>query len=214
MLVNTSKLSLLLAWEPMTSNDINTHFWMPSGNIFSIIPEVNNDGERNFIEVTWEELPSIDYAVLSYQWGQDWHSILRHILQGPNPVRAEWIWIDSICLDQTDRRKMETIKRSNEIYFNAKEYHLIEMGALTRGWVLFELASVNVPPIIHNSNIVCPTARGLIKESVEGGFEGSGFSYPNDKVAVRKNIVKLHGSVAIFNEGIIAIVNQILGRRR
>eukprot|EP01036_Dinobryon_divergens_P022971 gene22971-31277_t len=115
MLVNTSKLSLLLAWEPMTSNDINTHFWMPSGNIFSIIPEVNNDGERNFIEVTWEELPSIDYAVLSYQWGQDWHSILRHILQGPNPVRAEWIWIDSICLDQTDRRKMETIKRSKTI---------------------------------------------------------------------------------------------------
>ena len=211
MLVNTSKLSLLLAWEPMTSHDINSHFWMPSGNIFSIIPEVNNDRERNFIEVTWEELPSIYYAVLSYQWGQDWHSILRHILYGPNPVRAEWIWIDSICLDQTDPRKMETIRRSDEIYSNAKEYHLIEMGALTRGWVLFELASVTVQPIIHNSNIDDPTARGLIRDSVRRGFEHSGFSVEDDRVVVREKIVRRYTSVADFNLQIRAIVDQILG---
>jgi len=210
MLVNTASLKFLWDWVAMNSNQIKDFFWMVSGNIFSIIPKVNNDGVSNFREVTWEELPSAYYAVLSYQWEQDWHSILRHILQ-LNPVTAEWIWVDSICLDQTDPRRMETIRRSDEIYSNANEYHLIEMGALTRGWIHFELASKTVPPIIHNSKIYDPAARNLIRDSVRRGFEYSGFTVEDDRVEVRKKIVERYTSVANFNEVIIEFVNQILG---
>ena len=210
MLVNTASLKFLWDWVAMNSKQIKDFFWMVSGNIFSIIPEVNNDGVPNFRRVTWKELPSAYYAVLSYQWEQDWHSILRHILQ-LNPVTAEWIWIDSICLDQTDRRRMETIRRSDEIYSNANEYHLIEMGALTRGWIHFELASKTAPTIIHNSIIYDPATRKLIRDSVRRGFEYSGFTVEDDRVEVRKKIVERYTSVENFNEVIIAIVNQILG---
>ncbi len=46
---------------------------------------------------------------------------------------------------------MATIRRSDEIYLHSKEYHLMEVGYLTRGWVLFELSSVpkTLLPITH-----------------------------------------------------------------
>ena len=35
-------------------------------------------------------------------------------------MSAQWFWIDIFCLDQQHPDKMETIKRSNEIYALAK----------------------------------------------------------------------------------------------
>ena len=65
--------------------------------------------------------------------------------------------------------------------------------------------------VTHNSNIVCPTARGFIRDSVRRGFEHSGFSVEDDRVLVREKIVRRYTSVADFNLQIRAIVDQILG---
>ena len=35
-------------------------------------------------------------------------------------------WVDVLRLDQTSFEKMSTIKRSDELYFNAKEFHVME----------------------------------------------------------------------------------------
>ena len=69
-------------------------------------------------------------------------------------VKADFIWIDVFCLNQLDGNRVTTIRRVDEIYYNAHEYHLIELGSVFRGWILFELASARegVLPIVHTSN--------------------------------------------------------------
>eukprot|EP01035_Chromulina_nebulosa_P069502 gene69502-biopygen36592 len=136
MLVRTASLGRLLDRDDMTSEDILNNIWLQSGNIFSLL------SRDEFMEATWEDLAGLTYAVISYQWTQPWHSMVKFLLFSKTKVRADWLWIDCLCLDQTDNNKMATISRSDEIYLNAKEYHLIEIGSLTRGWVLFELSSV------------------------------------------------------------------------
>jgi hypothetical protein len=106
--------------------------------------------------------------------------------------------------------KMATISRSDEIYLNAKEYHLVEIGSLTRGWVLFELSSVNLMPIVHIST-QDPALKEVIKKHLSStGFEGSKFKVEADRDFVRKKIVGRYGSVANFDREIIKIVNTIL----
>lgn len=205
MLVKTRSLERLRNVN-MTSVDILERFWRRNGNIYSLI------SQDNFREVAWADLPSTDYAVISYQWRQNWNSIVTYILDSNSPVRAKWMWIDCKCLDQMDPNKMTTISRSDEIYFHAKEYHLIEIDSLTRGWVLFELASVNVSvrPVIHNS-IEGPAARQLIRGHISRtGFAGSNFTVEPDREVVRNNIINRHGSVAIFERLISDILNRIL----
>jgi hypothetical protein len=148
--------------------------------------------------------------VISYQWTQQWHSMVKFLLFSKTKVRADWLWIDCLCLDQTDLNKMATISRSDEIYLNAKEYHLIEIGSLTRGWVLFELSSVVLPPIVHIST-QDPAGKELIKERISiTGFEGSKFKVEADRDVVRTKIVSKYKSVPYFDKEIIKIVNRIL----
>ena len=108
--------------------------------------------------------------------------------------------------------KMITIKRSDEIYFHAKEYHLMEIGSLFRGWVLFELSSVAeamLPPTIHLST-QDPAAIKVMKRFLSStGFDGCEFTEETDREIVRKKIINRYGSVINFNEKIIAIVNKI-----
>ena len=205
MLVRTTSLGKLLEREDMTSEDILTKFWIPHGNIFSLLSR-----EEDFISATWEELPALTYAVISYQWTQKWHSMVKFILNSTNRVKADWMWIDCKCLDQMADNKMATISRSDEIYLNAKEYHLIEIGSLTRGWVLFELSSVVLPPIIHIST-QDPAGKVVLKKHLAStGFEGSAFKVEADRDVVRKKIVSKYKSVPNFDKEIIKIVNRIL----
>jgi hypothetical protein len=202
MLVRTTSLSKLLEREDMSSEDILEKFWKPHGNIFSLL------SQEEFRSATWEELPDLTYAVISYQWTQKWHSMVKFILNSTNRVKADWMWIDCKCLDQMDKNKMATISRSDEIYSNAKEYHLIEIGSLTRGWVLFELSSVVLAPIIHTS-IQDPAGKELIKKHLAStGFEGSAFKVEADRDIVRKKIIGRFKSVAIFDREIVKIVNK------
>ena len=203
-MVRTASLGRLLDREDMTSEDILNNIWLQSGNIFSLL------SRDEFMEATWEELKALTYAVISYQWTQKWHSMVKFILNSPNRVKADWMWIDCKCLDQMDKNKMATISRSDEIYLNAKEYHLIEIGSLTRGWVLFELSSVVLPPIIHIST-QDPAGKVVLKKHLAStGFEGSAFKVEDDRDVVRKKIVSKYKSVPYFDKEIIKIVNRIL----
>ena len=206
MLVSTASLAKLLKRGDMTSQDILKFFWQAEGNVYSLIPEAS------FIRVTWTDLPDTAYAVLSYQWLSRWGSIAEFILHSENRVLQKYMWIDVLCLDQMDPEKMVTIKRSDEIYLHAKEYHLMEIGSLFRGWVLFELSSVAeamLPPTIHLST-QDPAAINVMKKFLSSaGFDGCEFTEESDRVIVQKKIVQRYGSVANFNKTIIAIVNKI-----
>jgi hypothetical protein len=149
---------------------------------------------------------------MSYQWQSKWGSIAEFILRSKNRVREEYMWIDVLCLDQMSADKMTTIQRSDEIYFHAKEYHLMEIGSLFRGWVLFELSSVKetmLPPAIHLST-KDPAAIKVMKRFLRSsGFDGCEFTEESDREIVKKKIIDRYESVAEFNLRIIAIVDKI-----
>lgn len=119
------------------------------------------------------------------------------------PRRGEGgvIWIDVFCLNQLDRNRMKTIQRSDEIYYNAKEYHLIKLGSFFRGWVLFELSSAHerIEPKVHHSQSDT-TVLDLVKERFkEKGFEGCGFAKASDRALFpKKNIEKYRAIQACF----------------
>ena len=206
MLVRTASLRDLLGRKDMTSEDILETCWKKEGNVYSVIPR------ESFIEVKWADLPNTPYAVMSYQWQSKWGSIAEFILLSDKRVKADYMWIDVLCLDQMSSDKMTTIKRSDEIYFNASEYHLMEIGSLFRGWVLFELSSVKesmLPPVIHLTT-QDPAGINVMKLFLSSsGFDGCNFTEESDREIVKKKITDRYGSVAEFNLRIIAIVDKI-----
>jgi hypothetical protein len=206
MLVRTASLRHLLEKKVMSSENILETCWRKDGNVFSVIPP------ESFIEVKWTDLPSTPYAVMSYQWLSKWGSIAEFILLSDKRVKADYMWIDVLCLDQMSSDKMTTIKRSDEIYFNASEYHLMEIGSLFRGWVLFELSSVKesmLPPAIHLTTQDPAGINGMKRFLSSSGFDGCEFTEESDREIVKKKIIDRYGSVAEFNLRIIAIVDRI-----
>jgi hypothetical protein len=206
MLLKTDSLQNLYNQKDMSSEIILDEFWMGEGSIFSLIPQ------DKFERCTWSNLKKVKYAVLSYQWRKYWHAILKFIFDPRNGVKVEYIWIDVFCLNQLDGNRMTTICRSDEIYYNAHEYHLIELGSVFRGWILFELASARegVLPIVHTSTKDKKAFKNLAYDFKVNGFEGSEFSKPTDKGLVRENIIKKHNSVKSFNEKVVKIIDAIV----
>ena len=209
MLVRTVSLVHLLKEKKgeMTSEDLLKTFWQKDGNLNSLIPP------DNFKAVPWEDLADTPYAVMSYQWLSKWGPMVEFILLSTERVKADYMWIDVLCLDQMDPTKMTTIKRSDEIYNKAQEYHLMEIGSLFRGWVLFELSSVKetlLPPCTHLSNTQDPAGikrmKGFLRST---GFDGCEFTEEADRAVVKKKIIDRYGSVPSFNKAIIAIVDKI-----
>ena len=107
---------------------------------------------------------------------------------------------------------MTTVRRSDEIYYNAHEYHLIELGSVFRGWILFELASARegVLPHVHTSNFDKKVLINLTNEFKKNGFEGSEFSKPLDKELVRRKIIEKYRSVKVFDEKVVKIIDAIM----
>ena len=106
--------------------------------------DLTSEAERNLIpkrygsfkKCRWNDLPRSEYAVLSYQWKTKWGPIAKFIFGdsgSPNPLKFKYSWLDLACLNQLDGDRMATIGRSDEIYLHAKEYHLMEVGSLSRG---------------------------------------------------------------------------------
>ena len=187
----------------MTSFDILQNLWRQEGNIYSLIPH------DCFSVCRWEDLKKASYAVMSYQWRSYWHSLVKFI----DSVVEEFMWIDALCLDQMDPGKMATVSRSDEIYSNAKAYHIMELGSLFRGWVLFELSSVAKEPppsCIHLTTKEDPEAISCMKTILStSGFDGCNFTVESDREFVKNKIIEKHESVEKFNQKIIVIVNRI-----
>jgi hypothetical protein len=192
--------------KDMSSQNILEEVWMSEGSIFSLIPL------EQFARCTWSDLTKVKYAVLSYQWRKYWHAILNFIFHPIHGVKVEYIWIDVFCLNQLDGNRMTTIRRSDEIYHNAHEYHLIELGSVFRGWILFELASARegILPVVHTSTTNKKRLKTLQDDFDENGFEGSEFTKKLDKELVRKKIIEKHTSVRDFDQKVLKIINNVL----
>ena len=209
MLVSTVSLTNLLKEKKreMSSEDILKTYWQKEGNLNALIPP------ESFKAVQWEDLAATPYAVMSYQWLSKWGPMVEFILLSAERVKADYMWIDVLCLDQMDPAKMTTIKRSDEIYYNAQEYHLMEIGSLFRGWVLFELSSVKetlLPPCTHLSNTQDRAGIEHMKDFLgTRGFDSCKFTEEADRAVVKKKILDRYGSVPSFNKAIIAIVDKI-----
>jgi hypothetical protein len=182
--------------------------WKGEGSIFSLIPA------EQFVRCSWSKLKKLNYAVLSYQWRQYWTAILKFIFDSTNGVRAEYIWIDIFCLNQLDGNRMKTIRRMDEIYYHAKEYHIIELGSLFRGWILFELSSISegIRPVIHTNVIDKRPLMRLMQEFQYDGFEGCYFTRPSDRGLVRGKIINRYGSVGAFNTRVFEQIDAIIMR--
>ena len=206
MLLKTESLKNLLTKKDMSSQNILDEVWTGKGSIFSLIPH------DQFAQCTWTDLDKVKYAVLSYQWRTHWHDILNFIFDPRNGVKVDFIWIDVFCLNQLDGNRMATIRRSDEIYYHAHEYHLIELGSVFRGWILFELASARegVLPIVHKSNKDKKRVKSLLDDFDENGFEGSEFTKHQDKELVRNKIIEKHKSVKDFDRKVWKIIHDVL----
>ena len=205
MLIETESLRIFLSNIDLSSSTILEEIWYRKGNIFSLIPK------NWFKRCRWIDLPYTNYAVLSYQWISKWRSIADFIF-GVKGLKSKYIWLDWACLNQLDGNRMATIQRSDEIYLHAKEYHLMEVGSLSRGWVLFELSSVpkTLLPITHfttTDTYMLNMAKATFKRT---GFDGCKFSKESDRSLVRRKILEKYGDMQAFNSKIAAIVDTLL----
>jgi hypothetical protein len=147
MLVRKEALLQALKMLKLNSEGINTNYWKVIGHIYDLIPR-----ENNFIEVKFSALKFERYAVFSYQWKTPWDRLTCYINGQNNPMLCDWLWVDIICLDQNDTDKMQTIANSDLIYKNAKEYHIMEVSSLKRGWIVYEISSVQRTKVINSFN--------------------------------------------------------------
>ena len=209
MLIETESLRVFLSHGDFTSETVLEEFWQRKGSIFSLI------SKSKFKRCRWIDLKHTEYVVISYQWKTKWGSIAKFIFGengSPNPVRSRYLWLDLACLNQLDGNRMATIRRSDEIYFHSKEYHLMEVGSLTRGWVLFELSSVpkTLLPITHFTTSdakILDLAKSKLKRT---GFEGCKFSKESDRSLVRAKILEKYSDMDAFNDKIAAIVDTLI----
>ena len=121
---------------------------------------------------------------------------------------------DIFCLDQNDPKKMETIRRSDQIYAWANEYHVMGFGTFKRGWCLMELGVTTARLILYSypdglrddaqTQKVIPILwrehKGERRAGLQQlfGFEAAGFSVESDRDIVRGFIQSVRGDVASF----------------
>ena len=98
----------------------------------------------DFVVVTFENLESFPYSVLSYTWNDSKWRALVLALQKLKPgmleegEEEEFFWLDIFCLDQFKADKMKSIFRSNEIYGWAVKYYVMGLAIFDRVWCLAE----------------------------------------------------------------------------
>ena len=145
MLVRKEALLQALNMLNLNSEGINNKYWKERGNIYDLIPK-----ENNFKQVKFSLLRDERYAVFSYQWKTPWDRLIFYINDLNNPMLCDWLWVDIICLDQNNKNKMRTIANNSDfIYKNAAEYHIMEVSSLKRGWIVYEISSVQRTKVIN-----------------------------------------------------------------
>ena len=150
-------------------------------------------------------------------------------------MSAQWFWIDIFCLDQQHPDKMETIKRSNEIYALAKYYFVIGLACFNRLWCTMELACKLGGQSGANTDVV---VTGFPVGRVRGGVRAEGFlarrehayalsqlekdptfetcryTSATDVPIVKEKILAKFEDIAAFNDTIKNVADVILDKFR
>ena len=142
-------------------------------------------------------------------------------------MSAQWFWIDIFCLDQQHPDKMETIKRSNEIYALAKYYFVIGLACFNRLWCTMELACKLGGQNGANTDVVVTDFdfnKGLLgrREHVywvsqldkDPTFETCRYTSATDVPIVEEKILAKFKDIAAFNDTIKNVADVILKELR
>ena len=116
-----------------------------------IMRNLNMFEEGAFKWITFEELElrQTKYTVLTYTWADSrWSEMLEAWLKLPEKkldglTDDSLLWIDIFCLDQFHPDKMDTIRKSADIYRYATKYYVIGLAIFDRVWCLAEICSVD-----------------------------------------------------------------------
>ena len=135
-------------------------------------------------------------------------------------MSAQWFWIDIFCLDQQHPDKMETIKRSNEIYALAKYYFVIGLACFNRLWCTMELACKLGGQSGVNTDVVVTDFEGLLGRREEAyalsqlrkdpTFEACRYTSATDVPIVKEKILAKFEDIAAFNDTIKNVADVIL----
>ena len=102
-----------------------------------------------FVWITFKRLPETIFTVLTYTWADSkWSEMLKAWLNLPEEkleglTDDSLLWIDIFCLDQFHPDKMDTIRKSADIYGYATKYYVIGLAIFDRVWCLAEICSVD-----------------------------------------------------------------------
>ena len=141
-------------------------------------------------------------------------------------MSAQWFWIDIFCLDQQHPDKMETIKRSNEIYALAKYYFVIGLACFNRLWCTMELACKLGGQNGANTDVVVTDfdSEGFLGRREEAyafsqldkdpTFETCRYTSATDVPIVEEKILAKFEDIAAFNDTIKNIADVILKVKR
>jgi len=143
-----------------------------------------------------------------------WDSVKK---MDPN-ANEDCYWFDIFCLDQFHPHKMETIKRSNEIYNNANKYSIIGLACFDRLWCLAEAGCKQRDQIVMVFDTVGyflmqrESAYKMAKFELctDRTFEGSRCTVDSDRDIVRDRILQKFDSIASFNRDIKILADEVL----
>lgn len=210
-LLNNPLLSAENDGKGVTSHEVLEQHWNAKKSIAGVF------GAGSFVTIPWSQLKATKYAVLTYGWGGcTWSQIIK-ALKKKGEMKVEYVWIDIFCLDQNDPNKMETIKRTADIYGWADEYHVMGFNTFKRGWCQCELGVTTAPPIFYSNDdgleeeVGDITSKLAVAEPEERraevkqllGFEAAGFTVEADRPTVRTMIEAARGSVESFDEYLV-----------
>ena len=172
-----------------------------------------------FVDLEMEE----ELTVLTYTWNdspaREQYGPLNKKMEAKGI--AQWFWIDIFCLDQQHPDKMETIKRSNEIYALAKYYFVIGLACFNRLWCTMELACKLGGQNGANTDVVVTDFEGEFLKRRENAyaesqmikdptFETCRYTSATDVPLVKEKILAKFEDIAAFNDTIKNVADVML----
>ena len=174
----------------------------------------------NFRRVPFTDLGRVDYTVWTYCWADSpWVEMWDGVKQKAPEAHQDSYWFDIFCLDQFNERKMETIKRSDDIYQKASKYYVVGLACFDRLWCLAEVGcrthqEITVVVDFKGFLYQRETAYKAAKLSTDPTFHRSRCTEESDRAIVEERIVKRCGSTATFDTDIKKVADSLLNNFR
>ena len=203
-----------------------------------IMVELGMFQDADFKIATFVDLKKYkSHSVITYTWNdspaREQYGPLNKKMESqviPIDMSAQWFWIDIFCLDQQHPDKMETIKRSNEIYALSKYYFVIGLACFNRLWCTRELACKLGGRNGVNAEVVASRCLGafdfegflgrrerayaLSQLRKDPTFETCRYTSATDVPIVKEKILAKFKDIAAFNDTIKNVADVILKEER